>query len=97
MCWDAGSRIQAIVRELNGEKIDIVSWSQQPEILITRALAPAKPIDLFIDENRPYCVAVFDDEELPIAIGKNGQNIKLASDITGYSIDAVKKIRIRRC
>ncbi|NQU67673.1 MAG: transcription termination factor NusA [Candidatus Marinimicrobia bacterium] len=86
-----GSRIQAIVRELNGEKIDIVSWSQQPEILITRALAPAKPIDLFIDENRPYCVAVFDDEELPIAIGKNGQNIKLASDITGYSIDAVKK------
>ncbi len=86
-----GSRIQAVVRELNGEKIDVVNWSTQPEILITRALAPAKPIDLFIDENRPYCVAVFDDEELPIAIGKNGQNIKLASDITGYSIDAVKK------
>ncbi|MFQ6610864.1 MAG: transcription termination factor NusA [Fidelibacterota bacterium] len=86
-----GSRIQAIVRELNGEKIDIVNWSPQPEILITRALAPAKPIDLFIDENKPYCVAVFDDEELPIAIGKNGQNIKLASDVTGFTIDAVKK------
>ncbi len=86
-----GSRIQAIVRELNGEKIDIINYSDQPEVLITRALSPAKPINLFIDENRPYCVAVFEDEELPIAIGKNGQNIKLASDVTGYSIDAVKK------
>jgi len=86
-----GSRIQAIVRELNGEKIDIVNWSKQPEILITRALSPAKPIHLFIDENRHYCIAVFDDEELPIAIGKNGQNIKLSSDVTGYTIDAVKK------
>ncbi|MBT3250236.1 MAG: transcription termination factor NusA [Candidatus Marinimicrobia bacterium] len=86
-----GSRIQAIVRELNGEKIDIVNWSKQPEILITRALSPAKPLNLFIDENRPYCIAVFEDEELPIAIGKNGQNIKLTSEITGYTIDAVKK------
>ncbi len=86
-----GSRIQAIVRELNGEKIDIINYSKQPEILITRALAPAKPIQLYIDEDRPYVVAVFEDEELPIAIGKNGQNIKLASDVTGYTIDAVKK------
>ena len=86
-----GSRIQAIVRELNGEKIDIINWSAQPEILITRALAPAKPGQLFIDEDRPYVVAVFEDEELPIAIGKNGQNIKLASDVSGYTIDALKK------
>ncbi len=86
-----GSRIQAIVRELNGEKIDIINWSEQPEILITRALAPAKPIQLYIDEEKPYVVAIFEDEELPIAIGRNGQNIKLASDVTGYSIDAVKK------
>lgn len=86
-----GSRIQAIVREFNGEKIDILNYSDQPEILITRALAPAKPIQLYIDEEKPYVVAVFEDEELPIAIGKNGQNIKLASDVTGYYIDAVKK------
>jgi len=86
-----GSRIQAIVREFNGEKIDILNYSDQPEILITRALAPAKPIQLYIDEEKPYVVAVFEDDELPIAIGKNGQNIKLASDVTGYSIDAVKK------
>ena len=86
-----GSRIQSIVRELNGEKIDIINWSDKPEILISRALAPAKPINLYIDEERPYVVAVFEDEELPMAIGKNGQNIKLASGVTDYSIDAVKK------
>ena len=86
-----GSRIQSIVRELNGEKIDIINWSDKPEILISRALAPAKPINLYIDEERPYVVAVFEDEELPIAIGRNGQNIKLASSVTEYTIDAVKK------
>ena len=86
-----GSRIQAIVRELNGEKIDIINYSDRPEILISRALSPAKPIDLYIDEDRPYVVAVFEDEELPIAIGRNGQNIRLASEVTGYTIDAVKK------
>ncbi len=86
-----GSRIQSIVRELNGEKIDIINWSDKPEILISRALAPAKPINLYIDEERPYVVAVFEDEELPIAIGKNGQNIKLASSVTDYTIDVVKK------
>ena len=86
-----GSRIQSIVRELNGEKIDIINWSDKPEILISRALAPAKPINLYIDEERPYVVAVFEDEELPIAIGRNGQNIKLASFVTDYTIDAVKK------
>jgi N utilization substance protein A len=86
-----GSRIQNIVRELNGEKIDIINWSDKPEILISRSLAPAKPINLYIDEERPYVVAVFEDEELPIAIGRNGQNINLASSVTEYTIDAVKK------
>ena len=86
-----GSRIQAIVRELNGEKIDIINYTSQPEILISRALSPAKPLNMFIDEDKKYCVAIFDDEELAVAIGRNGQNIKLASDVTGYTIDAVKK------
>ena len=84
-----GMRIQSIVRELNGEKIDIINWSDQPEILITRALAPAQPIDLYIDESKHYAVAVFRDEDLAIAIGKNGQNIKLVSLITGYTVDAM--------
>ena len=87
-----GSRIQSVVRELNGEKIDIINWSTQPEILISRALAPAKPINLYIDEERPYVVAVFEDEELPIAIGRNGQNIKLASDVLVMSLMLLKRL-----
>ena len=86
-----GNRIQSIVRELNGEKIDIINWSEQPELLITRSIAPSKPINLFIDEERPYVVAVFEDEELPMAIGKNGQNIKLTSEVSGYDIDVIGK------
>ncbi len=86
-----GSRIQSVVRELNGEKIDIINWSDQPEILVSRSLSPAKPVNLLIMEDRPYIMAVFSDEELPMAIGKNGQNIHLASQVTGYTIDAVKQ------
>ena len=83
-----GSRIQAIVRELNNEKIDIVNFSEQNEILITRALSPAKPLRLFIDDDKKYCVALFDDESLDSAIGRNGMNVNLASKITDYKIDA---------
>ena len=83
-----GSRIQAIVRELNNEKIDIVNFSEQNEILITRALSPAKPLQLFIDDEKKYCVALFDDESLDSAIGRNGMNVNLASKITDYKIDA---------
>ena len=83
-----GSRIQAVVRELNNEKIDIVNHSEQPEILITRALSPAKPVNLYIDEEKDYCIAIFEDENLDSAIGRNGMNINLASRVTGYRIDA---------
>jgi len=83
-----GSRIQAIVRELNNEKIDIVNYSEQPEILITRALSPAKPVNLYIDDDKKYCIAIFEDEDLNFAIGRNGMNINLASRITDYRIDA---------
>ena len=83
-----GSRIQAVVRELNNEKIDIVNYSEQPEILITRALSPAKPVNLYIDEEKDYCIAIFEDENLDFAIGRNGMNINLASRVTGFRIDA---------
>ena len=83
-----GSRIQAVVRELINEKIDIVNFSEQPEILITRALSPAKPVNLYIDEEKDYCIAIFDDDNLDSAIGRNGMNINLASRVTGYRIDA---------
>ena len=83
-----GSRIQAIVRELNNEKIDIVNHSEQAEILLTRALSPAKPIQLYIDDDKKYCVALFEDDSLDTAIGRNGMNVNLASKITEYKIDA---------
>jgi N utilization substance protein A len=76
---------------LNGEKIDIINWSEQPEILVSRSLSPAKPVNLLLMEDKPYIMAVFSDEELPTAIGRNGQNILLASQVTGYTIDAVKQ------
>ncbi len=86
-----GSRIQAIVRELNNEKIDIVNYSEQSEILISRALSPAKPLDLYIDDDRKYCIAIFDDDDLELAIGRGGVNVNLASSVTDYRIDAFGK------
>jgi N utilization substance protein A len=86
-----GSRIQAVVRELNNEKVDIIPYSQRSEILISRALSPAKPIDLYIDDDRKYCVAIFNDDDLDAAIGRGGMNINLASRIVDYRIDAFGK------
>ena len=86
-----GSRIQAVVRELNNEKVDIIPYSQRSEILISRALAPSKPIDLYIDDDRKYCVAIFNDDDLNAAIGRGGMNINLASRIVDYRIDAFGK------
>ena len=86
-----GSRIQAVVRELNNEKVDIIPFSQRSEILISRALAPAKPIDLYIDDDRKYCVAIFNDDDLDAAIGRGGININLASRIVNFRIDAFGK------
>ena len=86
-----GSRIQAVVRELNGEKIDVINKSEQPEVLISRALSPAKPLNLYIDDDAKYCVAVFDDEEMDSGVGRNYQNVNLAAQVTGYRIEAVSQ------
>ena len=83
-----GSRIQSIVRELNGEKIDIINWSEQPAIILSRALSPVKPIDLYIDEKDKYALAIFKDEDLAMAIGRNGSNLRLSQEVTGYTITA---------
>ena len=91
-----GSRIQAIVRELNNEKIDIVNSSEQSEVLISRALSPAKPLDLYIDDDRKYCIAIFDDDELELAIGRAGVNVNLAANVTDYKIDAFGKKEYER-
>ena len=91
-----GSRIQAIVRELNNEKIDIINSSEQSEVLISRALSPAKPLDLYIDDDMKYCIAIFDDDELEFAIGRAGVNVNLAANVTNYKIDAFGKREYER-
>ncbi len=86
-----GVRIQSIVRELNDEKIDIINWSSEPEIYIARALSPAKPVKVIVDEQHKKAVAVIPDHQISLAIGKQGQNKRLASKLTGYEIDTIKE------
>ena len=86
-----GIRIQSIVRELNNEKIDIIPWSDNPAIYIARSLSPAKPIKTDIDEENKKATVIIPDEEYPLAIGKNGQNVVLSSDLTGYEIEVLRQ------
>jgi len=86
-----GIRIQSIVRELNNEKIDIIPWSDNPAIYIARSLSPAKPIKTEIDEENKKATVIIPDEEYPLAIGKNGQNVVLSSDLTGYEIEVLRQ------
>lgn len=86
-----GVRIQAVVRELNGEKIDIINYSSEPEIFIARALTPAKPIKIIVNEEEKMAVAIIRDDEISLAIGKGGQNLRLASELTGYQIEPLRE------
>lgn len=85
-----GVRIQAIVKELNNEKIDIVSWSPDAEIFISRALSPAKPLRVEVDTTDKKALAVINDDEMSIAVGRFGQNINLAARLTGFQIETIK-------
>ncbi len=86
-----GVRIHAIVRELNNENIDVINYTEDPVLLITRALAPAKLKDIQIDsENKKTSVTVAADQ-VSLAIGKNGQNVRLASKLTGFDIQLIKE------
>ncbi|MGD9898425.1 MAG: transcription termination factor NusA [Calditrichaceae bacterium] len=86
-----GVRIQAIVKELNNEKIDIINFSTEPEIFISRALAPAKPVKIIVNRDDSMSVAVIPDDQMSLAIGKGGQNLRLASEITGYQIEPIRE------
>lgn len=89
-----GSRIQVIVRELNGEKIDIINFSSESQLLIQRSLSPAKPYHVELDVLKKRALALFEDTEISIAIGKSGQNVRLASKVTGYEIDAKSRSEV---
>ena len=82
-----GSRVNAIVNELLGEKIDIVNWSDMPEIFIENALSPAVVMDVSIDEYEKTARVIVPENQLSLAIGKEGQNARLAAKLTGYKID----------
>ena len=82
-----GQRVQAVVDELNGEKIDIVEWSEDPIIYVSNALSPSKVIDVLVDEENKATTVIVPDYQLSLAIGKRGQNARLAAKLTGWKID----------
>jgi N utilization substance protein A len=82
-----GSRVQAVVNELGGERIDIVPWSPDPERFARLALAPARVARVFSDPESRTIQAIVDEDQLSLAIGRNGQNVRLASELTGWKID----------
>ena len=82
-----GTRVQSIVNELNGENMDIVEWDEDPVELIRNALNPADVVEVHLDEENHECIAVVPDMQLSLAIGRRGQNVRLAARLTGYKID----------
>jgi N utilization substance protein A len=84
-----GSRVQAVVRELRGEKIDIIAWTSDPRVFIAEALNPASIEKVGIDEEKKSALVVVADSQLSLAIGKNGQNVRLAAKLTGWKIDII--------
>lgn len=86
-----GMRVNAIVNELNGEKIDIVPYSENPVEFITNALSPATVLHVELNQAEKSCLAVVPDDKLSLAIGKNGQNVRLAAKLTGWKIDVKAK------
>jgi N utilization substance protein A len=84
-----GTRVQTIVRELRGERIDIIPWTEDPRILIARALSPASVDKVGVNEEGKTAMVVVTDQQLSIAIGKKGQNVRLAMKLTGWDIDII--------
>lgn len=86
-----GSRVQAVVRELRGEKIDIIPWSEDPRVFIAEALSPAVVERVGINEEEKSALVVVTDQQLSLAIGKKGQNVRLAAKLTNWKIDIISE------
>ncbi|MFQ6114190.1 MAG: transcription termination factor NusA, partial [bacterium] len=86
-----GIRIQAISKELNNEKIDVINWHNDPGIFISRSLSPAKVNKVIVDQNKKKAIAVLADDQVSLAIGRGGQNRRLASKLTDYEIEIIKE------
>jgi len=90
-----GQRVQAVVDELNGEKIDIVKWSEDPVVFVSNALSPSKVMKVIVDEEEKATTVIVPDYQLSLAIGKRGQNARLAAKLTGWKID-IKSEKVAR-
>ncbi len=90
-----GARVNAIVEELRGEKIDIINWSENPALLIENALSPAKVIAVYADPDEKTALVVVPDYQLSLAIGREGQNARLAAHLTGFKIDIKSETQAR--
>ena len=90
-----GARVGAVVNELHGEKIDIINWDENPAILIENALSPAKVIAVMADPDEKTALVVVPDYQLSLAIGKEGQNARLAARLTGFKIDIKSETQAR--
>lgn len=86
-----GVRVQSIVNELKNEKIDIIKWSKLPEEYISNSLSPARVLDVTLNEESKSAKVIVDDNQLSLAIGKEGQNVRLAAKLTGWKIDIKSK------
>jgi N utilization substance protein A len=82
-----GARVEAVVNELSGEKIDIVLWDSDPKVFVRNALSPSQVVDVLVDEDNQSTVVIVPDNQLSLAIGKRGQNARLAAKLTGWKID----------
>jgi N utilization substance protein A len=92
-----GTRVQTIIRELRGEKIDIVDWSEDPVLFVTNAISPARVQRVtIVDEIEKVVEVVVEDRQLSLAIGKKGQNVRLAAKLTGWKIDIKSEEEKRR-
>jgi len=91
-----GTRVQAVVQELRGEKIDIVTWDQDPAKFICNALAPAEIMRVIVDEDDKSMEIVVPDDQLSLAIGKRGQNVRLASKLSGWHLDVTSETNYNR-
>ena len=91
-----GIRIQNIINELNGEKIDVIEWNADPSIYISAALLPAQVLAVDINEEERFAQVIVPDEQLSLAIGKSGQNVRLAAKLTTWKIDIKSESQFRK-
>ncbi len=86
-----GVRIQSVVRELNGEKIDVIAHTNEPELFITRSITPAKPIRVIFNREEGFAVAIIPDKDMGLAMGRGEANRELAQELTGFNIELIKE------